>query len=78
MKLHAEGLHFRPTIGFSTMTVLQLTSHPLTGKRFWAQKLIAEMEHQPCSPDLAPNDFWLFPKIKSALKGRRLQDIKNV
>jgi len=25
----------------------------------------------PYSPDLAPCDFWLFPKLKSRLKGRR-------
>ena len=25
----------------------------------------------PQSPDLAPCDFWLFPKLKSPLKGRR-------
>jgi histone-lysine N-methyltransferase SETMAR len=40
-------------------------------KQFLAQKSIAEMGHPPYSPDLASNDFWLFPKIKSALKGRR-------
>jgi hypothetical protein len=28
------------------------------------------MEHPPYSPYLAPNDFWLFPKIKSSLNGR--------
>jgi hypothetical protein len=27
------------------------------------------MEHPPYFPDLAPNNFWLFPKIKSVLKG---------
>jgi hypothetical protein len=32
------------------------------------------MDHPHHSPDLAPNDFWLFPKIKSALKGPRFQD----
>jgi hypothetical protein len=26
------------------------------------------MEHPPYFPDLAPNDFWLFPNINSALK----------
>jgi hypothetical protein len=26
---------------------------------------------------LAPNDFWLFRKIKSALKGRNFQDMKT-
>jgi histone-lysine N-methyltransferase SETMAR len=40
----------------------------LSVKQFLAQKSITEIEHPPCSPDLALNDFWLFPKIKSALK----------
>jgi hypothetical protein len=26
---------------------------------------------------LALNDFWLFPKIKSALKGQRFQDTED-
>jgi hypothetical protein len=33
-------------------------------KQFVAQKSITEMEQPPCSPDFAPNDLWLFPKIK--------------
>jgi hypothetical protein len=40
----------------------------LSVKQFLDQN-IAEMEHPPCSPDFALNDFWLFPEIKSALKG---------
>ena len=28
------------------------------------------------SPDLAPVDFWLFPKLKSPLKGKRFQTYK--
>jgi hypothetical protein len=43
-----------------------------------AQKSITEIEHPPCSPDVAPNDFWLFSEIKCALKGRRFQDIENI
>jgi hypothetical protein len=35
------------------------------------------MEHPSCSSDLAPNDFWLFPKIKSPLKGRKFQDTED-
>jgi hypothetical protein len=50
----------------------------LSVKQFLAQKSITEMEHPPSSPDLAPNDFCLFPKLKSALKGRRFQDIKDI
>jgi hypothetical protein len=45
--------------GFSTMTMLQLTAV----KQFLAQKSITEMEHPTCSPDLALNDIWPFPKI---------------
>jgi hypothetical protein len=33
---------------------------------------------QPHSPDLAPCDFWLFPKLKSALKGRIFDDFYDV
>jgi hypothetical protein len=36
-----------------------------------AQKSTTEMELLPFSPDMALNDFWLFPKIMSALKGER-------
>jgi len=36
------------------------------------------VEHPSYSPYLAQNDFWLFPKIKSTLKGRRFQDTDNV
>jgi hypothetical protein len=50
----------------------------LSLKQFVAQKSITEMEHPPHSPDLPPNVFWLFPKIKSALKGRRIQDIEDI
>jgi transposase len=49
----------------------------LSVKQFLAQKSITEMEQPPCSPDLAPNDFWMFPKIKSALNGRMFQDIED-
>jgi histone-lysine N-methyltransferase SETMAR len=47
----------------------------LSVKQFLNNKSIMEMEHPLYSPDLSPNDFWLFPKIKPALKGPRFQDI---
>jgi transposase len=43
----------------------------LSVKQFLAQKSITEMEQPSYSPDLIPNDFWLFPKIKPALMGQR-------
>jgi hypothetical protein len=36
------------------------------------------MENPPHSPDLATNNFWLLPKIKFALKGRRCQDTEYI
>ncbi|UYV75919.1 hypothetical protein LAZ67_13001813 [Cordylochernes scorpioides] len=34
--------------------------------------------HPPYSPDLAPNDFLLYPKIKKDLKGRRFDSIPEI
>jgi transposase len=50
----------------------------LSVKQFLAQKSITEMDHPHYTPDLAPIDFQLLPKIKSALKGRRLQDTEYI
>jgi transposase len=32
---------------------------------------ITQVRQAPYSPDLAPCDFWRFPKLKSPLKGKR-------
>jgi transposase len=39
---------------------------------------IMKLYHPPHSPDLAPCDFWLFPKLKIALKGHRFSDTANI
>jgi hypothetical protein len=36
------------------------------------------LEHTPYSLDLAPSDFFLFPKIKEILKGRYFDDIDDI
>jgi hypothetical protein len=50
----------------------------LSVEHFLAKKSIIEMEHPSCSPNLAPNDFWLFPKVKHVLKEHRFQDIEDI
>jgi hypothetical protein len=35
------------------------------------------LEHPAYSPDLAPSDFFLFPKKKEILKGRYFDDIRS-
>jgi len=34
--------------------------------------------HSPYSPDLAPNDFFLFPELKMKLKGRIFQTLEEI
>ena len=34
--------------------------------------------HPPYSPDLAPCDFFLFPRMKRDLKGKRFQNVEEV
>jgi hypothetical protein len=34
--------------------------------------------HPPCSPDLASCDFYLFPKLKIKLKGRRFEIMSDI
>ncbi|EZA62238.1 Histone-lysine N-methyltransferase SETMAR [Ooceraea biroi] len=36
------------------------------------------MPQPPYSPDMAPCDFFLFPKIKNTMKGRRFANIEEI
>jgi len=50
----------------------------LSVKRYLTKNNIPVMEYPPYSPDLAPCDFFLFPKKKSALKGTRFDSVDAV
>ena len=50
----------------------------LSVREFLATKQITVLEHPVYSPDLAPSDFFLFPKIKEILKGRHFDDIDDI
>jgi hypothetical protein len=39
---------------------------------------MAVFPHPPYSPDLAPCDFFLFPKMKLKLKGHRFDTIEEI
>ena len=39
---------------------------------------IKTVPHSPYSPDLAPCDFWLFPKLKEKLRGCRYETIEEM
>ncbi len=36
------------------------------------------LEHPPYSPDLAPSDFWLYPRMKKGLKGRWFANLDDL
>jgi hypothetical protein len=46
--------------------------------QFLVGKGISAMDHLPYTPELAPADFWLLPKLKSVLKGERFSDIEDI
>jgi transposase len=50
----------------------------LAVKQFLADKCISVLEHPPNSPDFAPCDCYLFPKLKLALKGIHFQSVDEL
>ena len=51
-----------------------ITSHA----EFLVKHQITQVTHPHYSPQLAPCDFWLFPKLKSPWKGKRFQTISEI
>jgi len=49
-----------------------------SARKLLATKQITVLERPAYSPDLAPSDFFLFPKIKEILKGRHFGDIDDI
>lgn len=47
-------------------------------RQFLAQHNVTVIDHPPYSPDLAPADFFLFPRLKSVLKGARFSDVDDI
>ena len=50
----------------------------LSMKQFLVWKEITTLHHPPYSLDLAPGDFFLFPKLKRILKGTRFQEVEDI
>ena len=47
-------------------------------KKFMAKRNVAVLHHPPYSPDLAPADYYLFPKLKFSLIGRHFQTVEEI
>jgi hypothetical protein len=50
----------------------------LVVKIFLTKHGVMEISYPSCSPDLEPADFFLFPRVKTALKGKRFQDVEDI
>jgi len=50
----------------------------LVTRAFLAHEGIMTLSHPPYSPDLAPCDFFLFPKMNLQLKGRRFDRVEEI
>jgi len=64
--------------GFCIMITHRDTS--LVVQQFLGDKRIPVITQPPCSPDLAPSDFWLFSTVKMGLNGTdftTMEDIKS-
>jgi len=59
------------------MTTHRLTL-PSSPNNFWLQTKLLVTPHPPYSPDLAPFDFFLFPKMKLKLKRHRFDTIEDI
>ena len=45
---------------------------------YLTQTGIKTVPHPPYSPDLAPSNFWIFPKLKENLRGNRYSTIEDM
>lgn len=47
-------------------------------RQFLAKNSITILDHPPYSPDLAPCDFFLFPKCKNVMRGQHWEDVDTI
>jgi hypothetical protein len=70
-------------VNIDRKTVRKFLKEDLEIRNVCAKMVPRELTHRHClehpaySPDLAHNDFFLFPKIKEIFKGRRFDDRSN-
>jgi len=76
-KILTEGLKVQRVTSKFMPRLLSVDNAPahavLLTRRFLTSNNMSVVPHPPYSPDLAPCDFFLFPKLKMKLKGRRFR-----
>jgi hypothetical protein len=46
--------------------------------KFLAKRGIPVLSHPPCSSNLVPTDSFLFPKLKTAMKGMKFEVVSSI
>jgi hypothetical protein len=49
----------------------------LSVQQFLTKNSMTQLLHLPYSPDLAPCDFFLFPRMRKVLKGKRFAGVEE-
>ena len=80
-KLKKNFLNCQPATGLRGVRLLHnnALSHKVAiVRQYLKEEKVVELPHPPYSPDLAPCDFFLFPRLKKHLAGRKYQRRKNL
>ena len=65
-------------IGSFITTMCLLMHHISCMQSFLVKHQITQVTQCPYSPDLVPCDFWLSPKLKSPLKGKKFESTDEI
>jgi len=60
------------------LNMRQVSDNALCHALLLLNKYITVCPHLPYSLDMAPCDFWLFPKVKMTMKGKRFESIQDI
>jgi transposase len=81
-RLTAAVRRKRPEAWTNNTWMLQHDNAPahvsLSFREFLTKREASVVPQTPYSPELAPADFFLFPNLKSSLKGRRFQTVEEI
>jgi hypothetical protein len=75
---HLFGVVYVTCGSFHDQSEKRPVSHSRTYQQFPAKYKMTVIPHPPYSPDLAPCDFFLFPKMKLKLKGRQFNTTEDI
>ncbi|GFX50108.1 uncharacterized protein TNCV_772701 [Trichonephila clavipes] len=78
IRMIADELRFPQTQVFEIVTGTLTMRSVFRVVEHFVQHNVATLHHPPYSPNLAPPDFFLFPRIKSTLKGKHHGSVEAV